>query len=191
MILYHCFVKNVIHVKVVSWRSSDICCISAHNFCRTFDFHWRIYGEGCGRCTPSPFGRRIVPKKLFFYDCNPHFWSAPDKYSHEGLQLPPPFSRVSRSAFWILWHFIVNGISHIANTRYLKSLIFTIKWRGRWSNPRPSLQSHFFYQSPYETNVEWSIDFGQEHFYYTRPWRLPLLKVQAVNTVSELNQLTH
>ena len=185
MILYHCFVKNVIHVKVVSWRSSDICCISAHNICRTFDFHLLIYGEGCGGCTPfpSPFGRRIVQKGLFFF-C--FLWLQP-------RFCPPSLSRVSRSAFRILCNFIVNGISHIAKTRHLKSLVLSMtkKWRGRWSNPRPKLQSNFFCQSPSETNVEWSIDFSQEHFYYTRPWRLPLLKVQAVKTVSELNQFTH
>ena len=74
--------------------------------------------------SPSPFGRSIVQKRVIFCFLllQPPFWFTPDKYSHEGLH-PPPFSRVSRFAFGILCHFIVNGISHTANTRHLKSLI--------------------------------------------------------------------
>ena len=64
-------------------------------------YHWRIYGEGCGGCTP-PFGWKILPKKGQFW---PFLGLQPpfpdrivDKSSHERLQTPP-LSKISRSAY--------------------------------------------------------------------------------------------
>ena len=49
-------------------------------------------GRVAGVATPLPLVGELYTKKVIicFLWLQPPFWSAPDKYSHEGLQPPPP-----------------------------------------------------------------------------------------------------
>ena len=65
--------------------------------------HWRIKGEGCGVATPHPLIGKFYPKMSFLVIFravyNPFLNQMMDKSSHNRLQPPPPFLKISRSAY--------------------------------------------------------------------------------------------